>query len=79
MYTVLTHGVYIGVQSFLCTSIIYKFGLNFILWVDFFPFVQSKKLDVECMFITGQEVEYFSCNTPINLMIGEYVKIMLCN
>jgi hypothetical protein len=58
---------------------IYKFGLHFIVWVHFFPFVQSNKLDVERMFITGQEVEIFSCNTPIKLMVGEYIKIMLSN
>jgi len=58
---------------------IYKFGLNFIVWVHFFPFVQSNKLDVERMSITGQEVEFFSCNTPIKLMLGEYIKIMRCN
>jgi hypothetical protein len=58
---------------------IYKFGLNFIVWVHFFPFVQSNKLDVERMFITGQEVENFSCNTPIKLMLGEFIKIILCN
>ncbi len=79
MYTVLTHGVYIGVQRFLCTATIYKFGLNFIEWVQFFPFVQLTKLDAERMFITGQEVENFSCNTPIKLIPGEYIKIMLCN
>ncbi len=79
MYTVLTHGVYIGVQRFLCTSMIYKFGLNFIVWVQFFPFVQSNKLDVERVFIIGQEVEDVSCNTPIKLTLGEYIKIMLCN
>jgi hypothetical protein len=79
VYTVLTHGVHIGVQRFLCTSMIYKFGLHFIVWVHFFPFVQSNKLDVEHMFITGQEVEFFSSNTPIKLMLGEYIKIMLFN
>ncbi len=79
MYTVLTHGVYIGVQRFLCTSMIYKFGLNFIVWVHCFPFVQSNKLDVEHIFITGQEVEIFSCNNPIKLMLGGYINIMLCN
>jgi hypothetical protein len=31
------------------------------------------------MFITGQEVEFFSFNTPIKLMLGKYIKIMLCN
>jgi hypothetical protein len=55
-----------------------KFGFNFIVWVHFIPFVQSNKLDVEHIFITGQEVENFSCNTPIKLMLGEYSKIMLC-
>jgi hypothetical protein len=78
VYTVLTHGVYIGVQRFLCASMIYKFGLNFIVLVHFFPFVQSNKLDVERVFITGQEIEFFSCNSPIKLMLGEYIKIMLC-
>jgi hypothetical protein len=78
VYTVLTHGVYIGVERFLCISMIYKFGLNFIVWVHFFPFVRSNKLDVERMFIMGQEVEKISCNTPIKLMLGEYIKIMLC-
>ncbi len=78
MYTELTHGVYIGVQRFVCTSKIYKFGLNFIVWVHSFPFVQSNKLDVDCMFITGQEVEFFSCNSRIKLMLGEHIKTMLC-
>ncbi len=64
MYTVFTHGVYIGVQRFLCTAMIYKFGLNFIEWVHFFPFVQSTKLDVERMFITGQEVENIFLQYP---------------
>ncbi len=80
MYTVLTHGVYIGVQRFLCTSMIYKFGLNFIVWVHFFFLLFNQiKLDVERMSITGQEVEKISCNMPIKLMLGEYIKIMLCN
>jgi hypothetical protein len=79
VYAVLTYVVDIGVQRFLCTAMIYKFGLNFIEWVQFFPFVQSTKLDVERMFVTGQEVENFSCNTPIKLILGEYIKIMLCN
>jgi hypothetical protein len=30
------------------------------------------------MFITRQEVEKNSCNTQIKLMLGEYIKIMLC-
>jgi hypothetical protein len=77
VYSVLIRGVYIGVQRFLCISI-YKFGLNFIEWVHFFPFVQSKKLDVERMFIIGQEVECFLAIPQIKLMLGEYIKIMLC-
>jgi hypothetical protein len=45
---------------------VYKFGLNFIVWVHFFAFVQSNKLGVVCMFITGQQVAKFPCNTPLN-------------
>jgi len=45
----------------------------------FFPFVQLNKLDVERMFITGQEVQKISCNMPIKLILGEYIKIMLSN
>jgi len=32
----------------------------------FFAFVQSNKLGVVCMFITGQQVANFPCNTPLN-------------
>ncbi len=74
VYTVLTHAVYIGVQRFLCTSMIYKFGLTFTVWVHFiFLLFNQNKLDVERMFITGQEAECFSCNTPIKLMVVEYI------
>ncbi len=32
----------------------------------FLAFVQSNKLGVVCMFITGQQVAKFPCNTPLN-------------
>ncbi len=57
----------IGVQRVVYTSKIYiNLVLILLYGFIFFAFVQSNKLGVVCMLITGQQIAKFPCNAPWN-------------